>query len=142
MVTGSDKVSMLEVHDAKMVAEVGFDLRLMEILARHRVSYISKTTNANTIAMILWDRDCRDELVDDLRGNFEQVGVAPVSIVCAIGSNIAKPGILAKAATALASENLNIVCVSQTARQTNMQFVMRREDFVPAQRVLHRQLCE
>ena len=142
VVTGSDKVSMLEIHDAKMVAEVGFDLRIMEILARAGVSYISKTTNANTIAMILWDRDLTDELVAEMRAEFEEVRVMEVAMVCAIGSNIAKPGILSQAASALAKDKINIVCVSQTARQTNMQFVLKREDFVPAQRALHRELCE
>ena len=142
VVTGSDQVSMVEIHDAKMVAEVGFDLRIMEILARARVSYISKTTNANTIAMILWDRDITDDLVKALSDEFEEVRVVEVAMVCAIGSNIAKPGILSQAASALAKDNLNIVCVSQTARQTNMQFVLRREDFVGAQRALHRELCE
>jgi aspartate kinase len=142
MVTGSDKVSMLEIHDAKMVGEVGFDLKIMQSLARAGVSYISKTTNANTIAMIVWDHDLHEEMIAELRAAFGEVRVMPMAIVCAIGSNIAKPGILSHAASALASENLNIVCVSQTARQTNMQFVVRREDFVAAQRVLHRQLCE
>jgi aspartate kinase len=133
---------MVEIHDAKMVAEVGFDLRIMEILARAGVSYISKTTNANTIAMILWDRDVSEELVSALRSEFEAVRVMGVAMVCAIGSNIAKPGILSQAASALAKDGLNIVCVSQTARQTNMQFVLAREDFVAAQRALHRALCE
>jgi aspartate kinase len=142
VVTGSDRVSMVEIHDAMMVAEVGFDLRFMEILARANVSYISKATNANTIGIILWDRDVTDELVSALKKEFETVRVMQVALVCAIGSNIAKPGILARAATALANDNLNIVCVSQTARQTNMQFVLERRDFVAAQRALHRELCE
>lgn len=142
VVTGSDKVSMLEVHDARMVSEVGFDLRIMEILARHRVSYISKATNANTIGMTIWDRDITDELMSELRTTFENVSVEPVAIVCAIGSNIAKPGILARAANSLANASINIIGVSQTARQTNMQFIVSRSEFVHAQKVLHRDLCE
>jgi aspartate kinase len=142
VVTGSNQVSMVEVHDTKMVAEVGFDLSIMEIFARHDVSYISKATNANTIGMTLWDRDVSDALVEELQRTFENVTVAPVAIVCAIGSNIAKPGILALAASSLAGAGINIIGVSQTARQTNMQFVVAREEFVHAQRVLHQNLCE
>lgn len=142
VVTGSKNVSMLEVHDATMVAEVGFDLRIMEIFARHEVSYISKATNANTIGMILWDRDVTDALVEELEKNFEDVKVQPVAIVCAIGSNIAKPGILAVATNSLAKASINIIGVSQTARQTNMQFVVERSEFIHAQQVLHRDLCE
>jgi aspartate kinase len=142
VVTGSDKVSIVEVHDRRMVAEVGSDLRIMEALVRHKVSYICKATNANTIDLILWDRDLRPELIAELESNFDSVRVREVAIVCAIGSNIAKPGILAHAAKALADAGVNIINVAQTARQTNMQFSVARKDFVTAQRALHRELCE
>jgi aspartate kinase len=141
IVTGSDKVTCLEVHDTRMVGEVGFDLRIMQILAKHDVSYISKATNANTIGMILNDRDCSPELVTELSNKFEQITTRQVAIVCAIGSNIAQPGILAKAAGALAKDNINILAVSQTARQTNMLFVVDRDQFAKAQIALHMALC-
>lgn len=141
IVTGSDKVVTLEIHDTRMVGEVGFDLRIMQVLAKHQVSYISKATNANTIAMIIADRDCSPELLGDLGDRFESVASRPVAIVCAIGSNIGQPGILARAAQSLASDDINILAVSQTPRQTNMQFIVEREQFSQAQRALHRALC-
>jgi aspartate kinase len=142
VVTGSNKVSILEIHDTRMVAEVGSDYRIMEVLVRNGVSYIGKSTNANTIDLVVWDRDVTDAIVGELRAMFDSVTVRPVAIVCAIGSNIAKPGILARAAKALADAGVNIINVAQTARQTNMQFSVGREDFVAAQRALHRELCE
>jgi aspartate kinase len=142
IVTGSPKVTNVEIHDARMVGEVGFDLRIMRILADHKVSYISKATNANTIGIIVNDRDCKDELVDDLKERFELVTTQPVAIVSAIGSNIAKPGVLAEAAKALADADINILAVSQTSRQTNMQFIVTRDSFDNAVRALHRALCE
>lgn len=142
VVTGSNKVSIVEVHDMRMVAEVGSDFRIMEVLVKHKVSYISKATNANTIDLILWDKDLRPKLVAELESMFDSVEVHPVAIVCTIGSNIAKPGILAHAAKALADAGVNVINVAQTARQTNMQFSVAREDFVAAQRALHRELCE
>ena len=141
-VSGSKKVSLVEIHDTRMVAEVGSDYRIMEVLVRHRVSYISKSTNANTIDLILWDRDLKPAMLDELKSMFDSVELQPVAIVCAIGSNIAKPGIMARAAKALADAGVNIITVSQTARQTNMQFAVGREDFVLAQRALHTELCE
>jgi aspartate kinase len=142
VVTGSNKVSILEIHDTRMVAEVGSDYRIMEVLVRHGVSYIGKATNANTIDLVVWDDDLSEEIVGELRRMFDSVTVRQVAIVCAIGSNIAKPGILARAAKALADSGVNIINVAQTARQTNMQFSVGREDFVAAQRALHRELCE
>ncbi|NLY40366.1 MAG: aspartate kinase [Desulfovibrionales bacterium] len=141
IVTGSDKVTCLEVHDTRMVGEVGFDLRIMQVLAKYDISYISKATNANTIGMIINDRDCSPELVGELKEKFELITIQQVAIVCAIGSNIAQPGILAKAADALAKAGINILAVSQTARQTNMLFVVERNQFADAQKALHAALC-
>lgn len=142
VITGSNAVTCLEIHDTRMVGEVGFDMKIMKILQDHNVSYINKATNANTIDVLIAERDCTPELVADMRKRFEVVTTQNVAIVCAIGSNIAKPGILAKAAQALADVNINILSVSQTSRQTNMQFTLYRDSFVQAQRALHRALCE
>jgi aspartate kinase len=142
IVTGSKTVTCLEIHDTRMVGEVGFDMRIMKVLQDHHVSYINKATNANTIDVIIAEKDCSESLVEDMRKHFEVVATKNVAIVCAIGSNIAKPGILARAAQALADEGINILSVSQTTRQTNMQFTVLRDHFVQAQRSLHRALCE
>ena len=142
VVTGTDKVSIVEVFDTRMVAEVGSDHRITQVLVDHRISYISKATNANTIDLVLWDRDVQDVIITKLSSMFDVVKVIPVAMVCAIGSNIAKPGILARATGAMARAGINIIGVSQTARQTNMQFTVGRKDFVLAQQVLHAELCE
>jgi aspartate kinase len=142
VVTGTDKVSIVELYDTRMVAEVGSDYRAMGVLVELGISYISKATNANTIDLVLWDRDVTQILLDRLGQMFDQVTRSPVAIVCAIGSNIAKPGILAQATGAMARAGINIIGVSQTARQTNMQFTVARKDFIPAQVALHAELCE
>ncbi|GAB6193715.1 aspartate kinase [Desulfocastanea catecholica] len=142
VITGSNAVTCVEVHDTRMVGEVGFDMQIMKILLNHRISYINKATNANTIDVIIYEKDCTAELLTDMREHFENVVTQNVAIVCAIGSNIAKPGILAKATKALATSAINILTVSQTSRQTNMQFTINREHFVQAQKALHHALCE
>jgi aspartate kinase len=125
-----------------MVGEVGFDMQIMQILLDHNISYINKATNANTIDVIVYEKDLTPGLIKDMEKRFESVSTHKVAIVCAIGSNIAKPGILAKATKALADSAINILTVSQTSRQTNMQFTLHREHFVQAQRALHHALCE
>ena len=142
VITGSNAVTCLEIHDTRMVGEVGFDMKIMKILQDHNISYINKATNANTIDVLIYERDCTPQMVDEMRQRFELVTTQNVAIVCAIGSNIAKPGMLAKAARALAEARINILTVSQTSRQTNMQFTILRDHFVQAQRALHRVLCE
>ena len=142
IVTGSQAVSCIEIHDTRMVSEVGFDLSIMEILAEFGVSYICKMTNANTISIVINEKDTRRSMLSKLRSQFELITIREVAIVCAIGSNIAKPGIMAQASAALAKKKINILAVSQTMRQTNMQFIIERDDFLKAQKALHKSLCE
>lgn len=142
VVAGTEKVTYVEVHDPRMVGEVGFDLKIMQVLADHCASYVNKVTNANTIGITIADKDVSEKLISDLKEKFEMVTVEKVALVCAIGSNIAKPGVLAQAAGALAEAKINILAVSQPARQTNIQFVVSRESCREAQRALHRALCE
>lgn len=142
IVTGSATVTCLEVHDTRMVGEVGFDMKIMEVLKKYNVSYISKVTNANTIDLVITERDCSPHLRAELADKFETISTRPVAIVCAIGSNIAQPGMLTTAAGALARDGINILAVSQTTRQTNMQFIVERDEFARAQRALHAALCK
>jgi aspartate kinase len=59
-----------------------------------------------------------------------------------IGTNMRLPGFLSRAANALAEAKINILGLGQAMRQVNMQFVVRREDFKPAQIALHREFVE
>lgn len=141
IITGSKEITCIEIHDTRMVGEVGFDLRIMQIFDKHDVSYIAKMTNANTIDLIVADKDCTPHFLAELNETLEEVSANPVAIVCAIGSNIAQPGIMAKATQAMANKSVNIFAVSQTYRQTNMQFIVQREQFAQAQIALHGALC-
>lgn len=141
IITGSKQVTCIEIHDTRMVGAVGFDLRIMQILDKYRISYISKMTNANTIDLIIEEKDCSPHLLAELNEVVERVSTKPVAIVCAIGSNIAQPGIMARAAQTLAHKSINIIAVSQTSRQTNMQFIVERDRFAEAQTALHEALC-
>lgn len=142
IVAGTKKVAIIEVHDPSMVGEVGFDMDIMQIFARYHISYILKTTNANSISMLFWERDLNDSLLEELRRSFEQVTVQQVAVVCVIGSNIAKPGVLTKAAQILAQHRININCIAQSLRQVNMQFVIDREQYSEAIIALNDGLCK
>ena len=141
LVTGSDKVTLVEIHDPNMVGTVGFDLGLMESLCKHDISYILKATNANSIAHLVWDSSVTPALVAELESRYQVVTVQPAAVVCVIGSNIAIPGVLARAAQALAEVSVNVLCISQTLRQVNMQFVIERGDYKTAVKALNQALC-
>jgi aspartate kinase len=141
IVAGTDQVVIIEIHDPLMVGEVGFDMHIMEIFAQYGISYIVKSTNANSISMVIWEKDLNQDLLQELKKKYQVITVKKVAVVGAIGSNIAQPGVLAKAAGALARNKINIECISQSLRQVNMQFVIDRKSFKKAIIALNNALC-
>jgi len=141
IVSGTDKVLAVEIHDPMMVGEVGYDLRVMQVFEKHRVSYILKSTNANSITMVIWENETAKGLIAELKETFYQITVKQVAIVCCMGTNIAHPGFLYKAAKALYDNNINIECFAQSLRQVNMQFVIERSGYADAIVALNNVLC-
>ena len=65
-----------------------------------------------------------------------------VAIVSVIGTNMKIPGFLARAATALWNEGINVLALDQVMRQVNIQFIIDRSQFKTAQIALHREFVE
>jgi aspartate kinase len=124
-----------------MVGEVGYDLKIMEIMKKHDISYILKSTNANSITMVVWDIPKVHKLLKEMKELVYQLTVKQVAIVCAMGTNIAHPGFLYKAAKALSDNNINIECFAQSLKQVNMQFVISRDRYGDAVKALNDALC-
>jgi len=141
IISGTDRVTALEVHDHFMVGQVGHDMNLMKVMQAYNISYILKATNANSITMVIWDRDLVDGLVTELRGLYHKVTFKEAAMVCAMGTNITYPGSLSMAATALFEAGINVEAISQSLMQVNMQFVIGREDYKKAIVALNQALC-
>jgi aspartate kinase len=141
IVSGTDKVIAFEVHDPLMVGEVGYDLKIMQIMEKHKISYILKSTNANSITMVAWDNQPVHQMLKELKHLVYQLTVKPVSIVCVMGTNIAHPGFLYRAAKALSDNHINIECFGQSLKQVNMQFVIARDRYADAVIALNNALC-
>lgn len=141
VIAGTNKVMIVEIHDPLMVGAVGFDLAVMELFKKYGISYILKATNANSITHVVWEKSLRSAFVEELENTYEQVTVVPAAVVCVIGSNMAIPGVLARAAQVLAENNVNVNCFSQSYRQVNMQFVIDRSAYKTAIVALNQALC-
>ncbi len=141
IITGSDKVTAIEVHDPLMVGSVGFDGTIMDIFTKYNVSYILKSTNANSITQVIWEKDLNEILIKELREKYQEVTVFPCALICALGTNVTKPGTIAKAASAMAAKNINIAAMSQSLMQVNIQFVIPKESFREAIVALNDALC-
>jgi aspartate kinase len=141
VIAGTQKVTIVDIHDPSMVGAVGFDFGILEVLKKHGVSYILKATNANSITHVVPEKAAKGPLIDDLKARYAQVTTMPAAIVCVIGTNISIPGVLARAANVLAENKINVICVSQSYRQINMQFVIDRADYKKAVAALNGALC-
>jgi aspartate kinase len=142
IISGTSRVTAIEVHDPFMVGQVGFDMNLMKVMQRYGISYILKATNANSITMVIWEKDAAEGLITELKGLYTRVTLREAAIVCAMGTNIAKPGSLATATAALYDNGINVEAVSQSLMQVNMQFVIKREDYSKAIIALNSALCQ
>ena len=132
VVTGTDRVMIVDVYDPLMVGGVGFDLQIMQVFAQLGISYSFKATSANSISLVIWEKDFSEQLQQELSARFEKVTVEPAAMVCIIGSNIDEPGLLARAAAALAAADISIKSAGFALRKVNIQFLVSREDFKPA----------
>jgi aspartate kinase len=132
VITGTDKVVIIDIYDPLMVGAAGFDLHLMQAFFDLGVSYIFKATSANCISLVIWQKDLKPELVAALEAKYEKVTIEDASMVCLIGSNIDQPGLLARAAGALAEAGINICSAGFTLRKVNIQFILAREDYQEA----------
>jgi len=141
VIAGTQKVTIVDIHDPRMVGAIGFDLAILEIFKKHGVSYILKSTNANSITHVIPDKAAKQAFIDELKARYELVTTMPAAVVCVIGTNIAIPGVLARATNVLAENKINVICVSQAYRQINMQFVIDRADYRKAIAALNQALC-
>lgn len=132
VITGHDKLLLIDVYDPLMVGNVGSDLKIMQIFFNHAVSYTFKATSANSISIVIWEADFKPELISDLEAEFEKVTTEKVAMVCLLGSNMDQPGLLAKSAAALADNGINILSAGFALRKVNIQFLIAPGDFKPA----------
>ena len=140
IIAGSKDVIAIEIYEPIMVGEVGFDLAIMKIFETFNISYISKSTAANSITIVIWEKDFSESLKEILIENFYSIFVKDVAIVTVIGSNIKNYGILAKTTTILANNKINIESISMALKQVNIQLIIERDNFNKALIVLNSEL--
>ena len=145
MICGRNDVLAIEVFDPEMVGESGYDYRLLRSFAKYDISYIEKTTNANTITHLISQKSKHiDECLAMIKKDFPsaQITVQEVAIVAVLGSNMKIAGFLSRAADALAKAKINVLGLSQSMRQVNIQFIIQRHEFDAAQIALHHEFVE
>jgi len=144
IVTALD-VFALEVFEQDMVGVKGYDATILQILTRHKVDIVAKTSNANSITHYV---DASPKLLkrveNDLAAEYPtaSVTVQGLSVVSAIGRDLSGLNALARGLAALERANVALVAVQQGPRNVDIQFVTTREDADTAVRALHDALIE
>lgn len=145
MITGREDMAVLEVHDPQMVGTQGYDRRLLMALEEARISYICKSTNANTITHVVPESRGRlDVCVKRIQEMFPDamVRVMPVALISVLGTHLPFPGVIAEAMRALDGAGVDILAVSQATRRVSLQVVVERSQSTTAQLALHEALVE
>lgn len=143
MICGRNDLTALEINDPVMVGQFGYDFQIVSHLNAHKISYIAKNTNANTITHYLAEKvHIINDLFQDLKNAFPTARMrsVPVALVSVVGSHLARGNVLAKAAAALAEHGIEIQAVNQCMRQINLQFIINKEDFNKTLITLHNAL--
>ena len=142
LISGTDKVLIFEIVDPLMVGAVGFDERIMGILNHHGVSYILKTTSANSISMVVFRKDATEQFIQQLKKEFMEVRIQDCALICVLGMSLKKTGILANASRVLAEKNIGILSIGMAYSQVNLQLVVSIEDYSRSVQALHKGFFE
>ncbi|MBD3624625.1 MAG: aspartate kinase [Rhodobacteraceae bacterium] len=142
IVTGLNVVA-LELFEQDMVGVKGYDATTLDVLKRHNVRIVSKTSNANTIThYVEASLKTVRRVISELEGIYPsaKLSARAVSIVSAIGCDLSGLRVLSRGLVALEAAGIEIIAAHQTPRNVDAQFVMAREAADGAIAALHQAL--
>ena len=145
IVTGIAQMQALQFFEQDMVGVKGYDAAILEALTRHRLWIVSKSSNANTITHYLSaSAESVKTVIADLQRQYPDAAISsqPVAMVSAIGSDIARPGLVPDALRALEEAGIAMVALQHQIRNVDIQFIVESRDFDAAIRALHKALVE
>jgi len=132
------KVTVLNIHAARMFLAYGFMRRIFEVFERHQTSVDMIATSEVNVSLTIDQTGRLTEIVRDLR-EFSEVSIEEnEAIVCIVGDNIRyTPGVAARVFQALAACRINVRMISQGASALNLGFVVAGQDLNAAVSALH-----
>ncbi|MEN8658696.1 MAG: aspartate kinase, partial [Marivita sp.] len=144
IVTGLDIVT-LEVFEQDMVGVKGYDAGILDILTRHNVRIVSKTSNANTITHYL-DASLKTmrRVERDIAKLFPVAEITSrrLAMVSVIGRDLNGLSVLTRGLQAIANAGCEAIGASQGPRNVDVQFVMDRASTDTVIKALHAELIE
>jgi len=145
IIAGRRGVYALEVFDHDMLDRRGHQAEIQQLLDRHRVAIVTRESNANNLTHYLASEASKvDAVRADIEDEFPQavVRVRRVAVVCAIGSDLDVPGLLASCVQALAEGGVGILAIHQSIRAVDIKFVVDEQDYETAIVRLHARVID
>ena len=139
IVTGLE-AHALELFEQDMVGVKGYDAKILELLTRHGIRIVSKTSNANTITHYV-DAPLRElrKVETDLNKVYPsaELTIQPLAIAAVIGRDLSGLNVLGEGLKALAQSGVEVLAAHQTTRSVDVQFVVPRESLAASIGALH-----
>ena len=138
-------VFALELFEQDMVGVKGYDATILQLLTRHKVNIVAKTSNANSITHYV---DASPKLLkrveNDLAAEYPNaaISIRGLAVVAAIGRDLGGLHALGRGLGALEAAGVAPIAVQQGPRNVDIQIVTTREDADDAVRALHDALIE
>ncbi|EKF18822.1 aspartate kinase [Nitratireductor pacificus] len=144
MVTGLP-VTTLELFEQDMVGVKGYDAAILDVLTRHRVRIVSKSSNANSIvhhleATLKSVRRVERDLAE--RYPAARITARRAGMVSVIGRDLKGLGVMLEGLKALDETGVEPIAAQETGRGVDVQFLVRSEDLEKAVKALHRAFIE
>jgi aspartate kinase len=133
-------VIRLEVFEQDMVGVKGYDAGILDVLTRHRIRIISKTSNANAIVHHV-DANLKSirRVERDLCERFPAADVIArrASLVSVIGRDLKGLNTMLRSLAALHNAGIEPIAVQECGRGVDAQILVEARDQDEAVRVLH-----
>ena len=149
-VTSIRGVTLIAISGTGMQGIPGIVAKAFDVVAEEQanVLMISQASSENNICFAINESEAPRVLkalratleLELMRGNIEEIsGEQQVAIVAAVGDRMqGTPGIAATVFTALGSEGINVIAISQGSSERNISFVVTDKDATAAVRAIHR----
>jgi aspartate kinase len=141
-------VTMLDITSTRMLGQYGFLAKVFSVMASNGISVDVVATSEVSVSLTLdpsklWSRDLAKEELEKLVQDFENEGIAHVtvssghSIISLIGNVERNNEIMERSFRALGSEDIKVKMVSQGASKTNISLLVDQEQGSDAVRAIH-----
>jgi aspartate kinase len=144
LVTGLP-VTSLELFEQDMVGVKGYDAAILEVLTRHQVRIISKTSNANTIVHhVEAPLKILKRVEKDLTTKYPSARITSrrAAIVSVIGRDLSGLRVPLNGLSALDEAGIEVISSQDTGRRVDVQFLVNAGKMNDAVRALHARFCE